>query len=146
MNCTRIGFIHTNGFSLGSHQVLEAFENLAETLSSFSSGEFNIFVVNSGGEYDQADFLGLEAQDEDNSRTMVVFNTAENIVLKKTEYGRKWGPTVLAPFAKVTLADGNDFADGTIIAREFVSDGSAQQLHGNFYVGPLCPVDDDLTI
>ena len=40
---------------------------------------------------------------EDNGKTLVIFKGAGTICLTKTHQGRQFGPSVLAPFAHVTV-------------------------------------------
>jgi len=62
--------------------------------------------------------------------------------LTKTTDGRQFGPSVLAPFSKVTLKNSAGFIDGAVIAKEFTtvaesSLGTALQLHGDIYDGAI---------
>jgi hypothetical protein len=78
---------------------------------------------------------------EDNGKTLVVFNTADDIILTKTQSGRQFGPFVLAPFSKVTILGDAGFVDGWIVAKTLtVKEGgdtvaTSLQLHGDFYNG-----------
>eukprot|EP00934_Nitzschia_sp_Nitz4_P006094 Nitzschia sp. Nitz4//scaffold85_size83877//127//6296//NITZ4_005215-RA/size83877-snap-gene-0.12-mRNA-1//-1//CDS//3329559095//6084//frame0 len=111
-------------------------EWLTKNVKNSTSGEFSVFVVTSGGSVNQCDFIG-DVTSEDNSRTLIFFNTEEDIVLDKCSTGKKWGPSVIAPWSKVTLPSGNDFTDGIVYSREFVSENTNQQIHGSYYVGPI---------
>jgi outer membrane biosynthesis protein TonB len=80
-------------------------------------------------------------QGEDNGNTLVVFNTSDDVCLTKTHDGRQFGPSVLAPFSKVTLTN-SGFLDGIVIAKEFTTvvgynKGTEQQLHGDVYRGQI---------
>jgi len=93
-----------------------------------------------GGCYNLYDFRN-GGQGEDNGNTLVVFNTDDDICLTKTNDGRQFGPSVLAPFSKVTLVDAG-FIDGIVIAKEFTTvsggrTGSELQLHGDAYKGEI---------
>jgi len=93
-----------------------------------------------GGCYSTYDFVS-GGQGEDNGNTLVVFNTSDDICLTKTSDGRQFGPSVLAPFSKVTLTN-SGFLDGTVIAKTFTTvsgwnKGTEQQLHGDTYTGKL---------
>jgi len=123
------------------------YEWLAKNLKNSNINGKKVIVKTTGkdgsrnGCYSTADFNGSEAQGEDNGNTLVVFNTSDDICLTKTAYGRQFGPSVLAPFSKVTLTD-SGFLDGVVIAKEFTTvkgsdKGSEQQLHGDTYTGPL---------
>lgn len=89
--------------------------------------------------------LYLDSQGEDNGRTLLVFQTDEDIQLVATRDGRQFGPSVLAPFSTVTLDGSAGYADGVIIAKQFgpstsyptVSNPDALQLHGDGYTGPM---------
>jgi hypothetical protein len=61
--------------------------------------------------------------------------------LTKTNDGRQFGPSVLAPFSKVTLTNAG-FIDGAVIAKEFTTVvgsnlGGDLQLHGAIYNGAI---------
>merc|ERR1712176_711511 len=76
-------------------------------------------------------------------------NTNDDICLTKTRDGRQFGPSVLAPFSKVTLTN-SGFIDGIVIAKEFttVTDsglGTEQQLHGATYNGEIECIEPSLT-
>ena len=92
-----------------------------------------------GSCYHMYDFLPADAQGSNNGKTLIVFTFTDTICLTKTPDGRQFGPSVLAPFSNVTLADAG-YLDGIIIARRFTTvmngaSGSEQQLHGNVYAG-----------
>ena len=53
--------------------------------------------------YDTADFRGNDGQGEDNGLTLAVFTGEGTVCLKKTNSGRQFGPSVLAPFARVVI-------------------------------------------
>mmetsp|Transcript_110055 Transcript_110055/g.173932 ORF Transcript_110055/g.173932 Transcript_110055/m.173932 type:complete len:413 (+) Transcript_110055:41-1279(+) len=89
-----------------------------------------------------------EAQPEDNGNTIVILTTSTPVVIGKTALGRQFGPTILAPFADVTLLGEAGYIDGCVIAKSFTtSDGfgefaipgsqSQLQMHGMCYKGPL---------
>ena len=92
-----------------------------------------------GSCYHMYDFLGPDAQGYNQGKTLIVFTFPDNICLTKTPDGRQFGPSVLAPFSKVTLTNAG-FLDGIVIARRFTTVfngnyGSEQQLHGAVYSG-----------
>jgi len=122
------------------------YEWLARNMKSSDINGKMVIVKNTGtdgsqnGCYDLYDFRS-GGQGYDNGNTLVVFNTTDDICLTKTRDGRQFGPSVLAPFSKVTLTHAG-FIDGTVIAREFTTvDGSYKgtelQLHGITYNGPI---------
>ena len=106
----------------------------------YSNGYQVIIVTQPKGScYHMNDFLATTAQGSNNGKTLIVFTFTDNICLTKTSDGRQFGPSVLAPFSNVTLADAG-YIDGIIIARRFTTvmngnSGSEQQLHGNVYCG-----------
>lgn len=121
------------------------FESLATNVNS-KSGQYKVYIVNQGGSYSWTDACHKTVStndyantEEDNGKTLVVFKDAGTICLGKSSYGRKFGPTVLAPFARVVIKNNVDFVDGTIIARSVgsPSGGSQNQLHGDLYSGSL---------
>jgi choice-of-anchor A domain-containing protein len=82
------------------------------------------------------DFLGDQAQDTESWKAIVFFNTADDIKLVTcSSNGRKFGMSVIAPFSKVTLDNNNDFIDGMVVAKTFVNNNSASQIHGNLFTG-----------
>jgi len=118
------------------------YEWLARNIKSSEADGKKVIVKNAGkdGCYDLYDFRH-NGQVYDNSNTLVVFNTTDDICFKNTSDGRQFGPSVLAPFSKVTLTRAG-FIDGTVIAKEFTTvDGSYKgtelQLHGSNYNGPI---------
>ena len=121
----------------------EYYEWLATHITAASyPGGFQVFVEaqpRSQGCYDMYDFLGSDAQGQNNGKTLIVFTFSDDICLTKTLDGRQFGPSVLAPFSKVTLT-GAGYVDGIVIARKFTTvsggqSGSEQQLHGAVYQG-----------
>jgi len=96
---------------------------------SGKNGCYNLYDFRPGG------------QGEDNGNTLAVFNTNDDICLTKTNDGRPFGPSILAPFSKVTLVDAG-FLDGVVIAKEFTTVwdglmGGEFQLHGDSYNGEI---------
>ena len=109
------------------------FEWLAQNIKD-NSNNGKVKVVTNGGNVDMCQFSFTE--ECDNGERMIVFNTNEDVTLNSCAgNGRKFGPSVLAPFSKVTL--NSDFIDGFVVAREFISNNSNQQCHGDVYTGPL---------
>lgn len=118
----------------------ERLKSLAQNLANWTDGTYRIFVINHGGTFNQAQFLGLEAQPENHGKTLIVFNTAEDVILDQTPYGRQFGPSVFAPAAKVILKDTAGYLDGFCIAKTVENVGAgagALQMHGIGYTGPL---------
>ena len=123
------------------------FEWLAQNAVSSNSGGKKVVVKNTGNDgsgpngcYTTYDFNN-GGQGEDNGNTLVVFNTTDDICLTETNDGRPFGPSVIAPFSKVTLTNAG-FLDGYVVAREFTTvygsdKGHEQQLHGDGYTGNI---------
>ena len=86
----------------------------------------NVFVVTHGGSFSTYDFNGDSGQGEDNGNTLVIFNTDEDVTLTKTQHGRQFGPSVLAPFANVYLEDSAGYVDGFVVAVRVGSDGRSK--------------------
>jgi len=110
------------------------FEWLAQNIKHNSNNQ-KVRVVTNGGSFNMCEFFGGQAQDYDKGQRMIVFNTSDDIRLVPCSDGRKFGPSVLAPFSKVTLD--TQFIDGFVVARTFYSINSNQQCHGEVYEGPL---------
>jgi len=117
------------------------FGSLAKTAVSSSSGQYKVVVVTKGGTYSLYDFVP-GGQGEDNGKTLVIFNTDQDVILTKTNDGRQFGPSVLAPFSKVTLQNDAGFIDGCLIAKTFTSGDGSLQMHGDCYKGTItCQVE-----
>lgn len=129
------------GYTVGGLGVLDyaTYEWLAQHAQSSTSGGYKVVVMTSGGTFNTYNFRN-GGQGSDNGNTLVIFNTPDAVILDKTSDGRQFGPSVLAPFSKVTLKGDAGFVDGFVIAKEFTNDGnngSALQMHANGYTGPL---------
>ena len=122
------------------------YEWLARNLKSSNIGGKKVVVKTSGSPPGSRSCWNLYdfrpgGQGEDNGNTLVVFNTSDDVCLTKTGDGRQFGPSVLAPFSKVTLTN-SGFLDGLVIAKEFTTvvgynKGTEQQLHGDVYKGQI---------
>jgi len=120
------------------------FEDLARRAVSgtYSSwiGIYKVVVLNKGGTYNTYDFRN-GGQGEDNGKTLAIFRSDEDVILTKTSDGRQFGPSVLAPFARVTLKGDAGFIDGFLIAKSIGGNpgGNAGQLqmHGDGYKGKI---------
>jgi hypothetical protein len=99
-----------------------------------SSKTYKVVVFTKGGSYSMDDVRDASYVDEDNGLTLVIFNTCDDVRLI-FKNNRKFGPSVLAPFSLVTVDDNNDFVDGFIVARQFMSTKTSQQLHGDAFQG-----------
>jgi len=85
-----------------------------------------------------------EGDPYEDGKTLMVFNTADDILLEQTQSGRQLGPSVLAPFSRVILQGNAGFAHGQVIARGFgpsdeypITNADGLQMHGEVYKGPL---------
>lgn len=109
-------FNFKGGVETGPSMSFGHFEELARNIRPGSyPGGFKVFVVTSGstgeganGCYEMSQFLGPDAQGEDNGKTLIVFDTEDDICLTKTSSGRQFGPSVLAPFSKVEVMVSQD--------------------------------------
>lgn len=123
------------------------FKSLANNAVSGTYGSHKVVVVEpgqtpaSGTCWSITDFRGADGQAYDNGQTLVIFREGtsnDNISLCKSPInGRSFGPTVIAPYAKVTLEAGAGFLDGVIVAKEFYNSDSSLQLHGSVYTGQI---------
>ena len=117
----------------------EHLEYLATHAQSSNEGGKKVVVVTECGEYNMYDFNN-GGQGYDKGNTLVIFNCAGDITLDKTNDGRQFGPSVLAPFATVYVKGDAGFVDGTIWAKSIETTGGndgALQLHGDTYDGPI---------
>jgi hypothetical protein len=118
------------------------YEWLARNAVSSNEGGKKVIVVDHGGTFNMYDFND-GGQGSDNGNTLVIFDTEEDITLDKTSDGRQFGPSVVAPFAKVSLKGRAGYIDGIVVAKEFTTSSGNQgqlQLHGKAYTGALeCP-------
>jgi hypothetical protein len=87
------------GSSCVADSMIARLQYLALNAKSSEEGQYKVVIVNKGGTFTLADFRSEDAQDEDNGKTLVIFNTANDIYLDKTpRNSRKFGPTIIAPF------------------------------------------------
>ena len=141
-----VGNINWNGGGVTFDKTLEEagidftfFEWLAKNLQGSVNGNYKVVVLTEGGTFDTNDF-NYDGQGEDNGMTLAVFNTDEDITLTKTQHGRQFGPSILAPFSHVTVHGNAGYVDGVVIAKSFETAGgnpSNLQLHGDGYKGNL---------
>lgn len=135
----------TNGgmstdFSLDNTIDFGHFEWIANHVVPSEEGDYKVILKTTGGTFSTADFRGADGQGSDNGKTLVVFNTQEDIILTATDSGRQFGPSVIAPFAKVKLDGAAGYVDGFIVAKSFATTGDNQsglQMHGNGFSGLL---------
>ena len=124
------------------------FEQLALTAQPQSDGPYTVIVHDQGGEYstDDACHTTITSADggnfgaSDYGRTLHVFRGAGTVCLASRQ-GTQFGPSVVAPFARVVVDGGVGYVDGSIVARSLGAGGGADgrdvQLHGRAYHGPL---------
>lgn len=163
---------HVGSFAEADWEKHWHFDSVVETSTPPTDCEFEKFVALSeklvttdsvkvfnecpSGPIDSSTFVGVDPitgapQGEDNGATLVVY-TCEckgTIILKGTEgsvAGRQFGPSLLAPCAKVIIDGSAGYVDGTIIAESLGCAGANAdqvQLHGDLYKGPMeCPCPD----
>jgi len=128
------------GCQLGSLFNWKDFEQLALKAASVTEGQYKVKVFNNGGTYDLFDVRD-QGQGEDNGKSLAIFTSSEPVILKGTSSGRKFGPSVLAPFAQVTLKGDAGFIDGFLIAKSIGgnagNNAGSLQMHGDSYKGPI---------
>ena len=109
------------------------FKWLAQNAKSSQSGNYKVVVVDHGGTFDVYDF-NSNGQEADNGNTLAIFNTAETIeITKDPQYGRKFGPSIIAPFAHVIVNGNAGYVDGFIVAKSFeTKDNNPSQLQVSF--------------
>lgn len=117
---------------------------LTENVKDSIDGDYKVFRVTNGGNFHQESFIGDVTDDTQGQKTLIFFDTTEDINLILTPRQKKWGPCIIAPKAKVTLTAGVGFADGFIYSKEFVSAGTEQQLHGDIFDGQVYCDEDDV--
>lgn len=124
------------------------FEDIAKTAvaGTFEQGgtSYRVIVVAAGGTYTSDDF-GVTA--EDGSRTMVVFNTFEDVVLDATGSGGAFSASVLAPFSSLVVKGTTGQVNGLIVAKRYgiaytasagnLPAGAGLVIGGSAYEGPL---------
>jgi hypothetical protein len=129
------GGVEIGGDALAAAGVdFSVFECLARTAKSYEESGYKVVVFTSGGTYTMDDVRPSEFQDYDRGKTLVIFNTSDDVRLAFGN-NRKFGPSVIAPYSQVTIDDNNAFNDGYIVAKSFVSTQTYQQLHGDPYKG-----------
>jgi hypothetical protein len=113
------------------------FECIAQNAKDYEGNGYKVKVITGSGTFTQNDVRPPDWQDYDQGKTLVIFTTTGTVRLAVTPYGRKWGPSVIAPFADVIIDNNNDFNDGYVVAKTFKATGTQQQLHGKPYKGPF---------
>jgi hypothetical protein len=112
------------------------FECIATNAKNYEGNGYKVKVITGSGTFTQDDVRPPEWQDYDQGKTLVIFTTTGTVRLAASPLKRKWGPSVIAPFANVIIDDNNDFNDGYVVAKSFKASSTLQQLHGNEYKGP----------
>lgn len=100
----------------------ETFQKVAESVTDSE----NLYVVQNdeAADYDLYDFGDSNAQSNNNGKTLVVFLGTGDITLVKAS-GRDFGPSILAPFAKVIAGGSLGEVNGFIVADSFEHLGSS---------------------
>ena len=114
------------GVDTGSCETVIPFENfkwLTLNAKSSTEGDKKVIVVTHGGTFNTFDFVP-GGQGEDNGKTLVIFNTNEDVILTKTPDGRQFGPSIMAPFSNVYLDQDAGFIDGFVVAKYFETTGT----------------------
>jgi hypothetical protein len=113
------------------------FECVAQNAKDYEANGYKVKVITGSGTFSQDDVRPPDWQDYDQGKTLVIFTTTGTVRLAASPLKRKWGPSVIAPFANVIIDDNNDFNDGYVVAKSFKASSTLQQLHGNEYKGPF---------
>ncbi len=139
----------------------ERLADLARSVVPSNHGHHAVFVVDQGGVYSTSDECHVisrsgefgNASPNDNGRTLVVYRGAGSVCLTRDHNGRQFGPSVLAPFARVIVTADLGYVDGYIVARSLGAHGNFGgqtggdvQLHGDSYSGPLSCSRDPATL
>ncbi|CAJ1961335.1 unnamed protein product [Cylindrotheca closterium] len=117
------------------------FEYMAKNTFSTTRNGYKIVRMTSGGNFNTYSFNN-GGQGEDNGKTIVFFDTNQKVTLTKTNDGRQFGPTVIAPFSEVEVHGNAGFVDGLIVAKKLITSGgnpSQLQLHGDYFKGNNLP-------
>ena len=140
-----INFNWNGGVSYGSaattmvNAMWEQFEYLAAHAKEVKTGSQRVFVEENAGTFSMDSFYP-DGQGSDNGNTLVIFKSCGDIKITKTSSGRQFGPTIIAPCAKVIVLGAAGYVDGSIYAKTVVTYGSGEgslQLHGKTYKGAI---------
>jgi hypothetical protein len=108
------------------------------------TGGFEVIVKTApktplGACYTTSDFLGQGYDVAKNRKTLIVFNFVGDICVTKSSTESKFGPSLLAPFATVTIGPGTGAGgvEGIVIAKELVANNKLHEFSGHAYNGPL---------
>ena len=108
------------------------------------TGGFEVIVKTApktplGACYTTSDFLGQGYDVAKNRKTLIVFNFVGDICVTKTSTESKFGPSLLAPFATVTIGPGTGAGgiEGIVIAKKLVVNNNLHEFSGHAYNGPL---------
>jgi hypothetical protein len=119
--------------------IIQNLEYIATHAGSSTSGDLKVYVLTNGGTYNLYDFVP-GGQGKENGKTLVIFNTSDEVTLTRTYDSRQFGPSVIAPFSKVNILGDAGYVDGLIVGKTVDTSGSNQgqlQLHGDTYAGPI---------
>jgi len=101
------------------------FEWLANHLSHAPPVVFVVDQGSVGSTYSMDDFLpGAQPNLGGSQSALVVFTGSGLVRITATADGRAFGPSILAPFARVHLEGAIGFVEGVVVAHSFSADGS----------------------
>ncbi|CAB9505445.1 expressed unknown protein [Seminavis robusta] len=112
-------------------------DNLYERMNyiaTHAQNSTNVIVCTSGenGRIFTVDDFIPGGEGNDDGLTLAIFNTEDDIYIG--DYGgRQFGPTIIAPNAKVIVLDGAGYVDGAIYAKELDAQAGSLQLHDLHY-------------
>ena len=127
------------------------FERIASDVQAMEDRGYKVVIFDQGGTYNANDnscdagqhYSGLTGADpQDDGKTLFVFRGSGTICLVRTADGREFGPSVLAPFARVLINDNVGYVDGFVVARSMgrtspLTDiGRYVKMFGDGYHGP----------
>ena len=119
------------------------YEHLARNLvPGVYSGGFEVIVKKepktpAGACYTTTELTGEAYTTTKNGKTLVVFAFSGDICLTKSSTEAKFGPTILAPFANVTIGMSAGGVAGLVIAKNIVVQNNLHEVVGHAYNGPL---------
>ena len=135
-------FNFNGGVTFNQTVPLSMYEHFAflarNAVNSSNTDGFKVVVLTKGGTYNLYHFVP-GGQGEDNGKTLVIFNTQESITITATSDGRQFGPSIIAPFANVSVSSNAGYVDGLIMAKNFLTSSAcgSLQLHADTYTGQI---------
>jgi len=100
---------------------------------------YKVNVRCSGGNINMMDFMSTTYSGTSGFNVLIIFNTADTVIIDANAYGRTLSASILAPFSHVQVEAGAQFVDGFIVAKSLSmdDDGGSLQMHAHGYSGPL---------